>query len=124
VLPATCHRHAGKEMANYLAVMTGGTLNPESLQYLVIPTTSAESMCFLTARQNSRNGVPKIQLITSIGIYVIGLAQQDELHGQSFAFVREQYNDQLPSTFLEPIMHLSLAAACHQVSHHTSQGYS
>jgi hypothetical protein len=50
VPPAMRHRHhAGEEMANYLAVMTGGTPNPESLR-LAIATTSVEPMCFLTAR--------------------------------------------------------------------------
>ena len=57
-------------------------------------------------------------LIMSIILYVMGLAQHNKkLHGY-FAFVGEQYNDQLPSTcmFAQPTACLPPAAACHQVT--------
>jgi hypothetical protein len=88
-------------MANYLALLSGGTPNPEVLA-LAVTTSSLEPMCFLTCRETSSTAVPTIELIHSIGTYVVVLGQADDLHGHSFAFVGETTGDQLPSAFLEP----------------------
>jgi hypothetical protein len=45
-----------------------------------------------------------------MGTYVVALGQEDDLHGQTFAFVGEQVGDQLPSTFLEPTVGGALGA--------------
>jgi hypothetical protein len=58
----------------------------------------------LTLRENSQTAVPKIELIHSIGNYVVALGQVDDLHGHSFAFVGESIGNQLSSTFLVPSM--------------------
>ena len=81
-------QHAGEEMANYLALISGATPNPEAVT-LSIATCSFEPMCFLTARETAPNGIPTIELIHSIGNYVAALGQPDNLHGHSFAFVGE-----------------------------------
>ena len=94
-------QHAGEEMANYLALISGTTPNPEAVT-LSIATYSFKPMCFLTARETAANGIPTIELIHSIGNYVVALGQPDNLHGHSFAFVGETVAGQLPSTFLEP----------------------
>jgi hypothetical protein len=88
VPPEDRHRNSGEEMATYLALVNSNAPNPQGM-HLAVATTSAEPICFLTSRQNSQDGVPKIQLITSIGTHVIGLNDTDELHGKSFAFVGE-----------------------------------
>jgi hypothetical protein len=61
-----------------------------------------EPMCFLTSSEMSATAISVIELICSIGIYMVMLGQVDELHGHSFAFVGETIGNQLPSTFLEP----------------------
>jgi hypothetical protein len=77
-------QHAGREMANYITMLDSGAANPESLA-LAIATASIEPMCFLTARENGPNATPKVQLITSVGIYVVALGgSTNELHGHSF----------------------------------------
>jgi hypothetical protein len=95
------NQHAGREMANYLALLNGGTPQPEILA-LAVTTSSLEPMCFLTCRETSSTAVPTIELIHSIGNYVVVLGQVDDLHGHSFAFVGETTGDQLPSSLLEP----------------------
>ena len=95
------NQHAGKEMANYLALLNGGTPHPEALA-LAVTTSALEPMCFLTCRETSSTAIPTIELIHSIGNYVVALGQVDDLHGHSFAFVGETTGDQLPSAFLEP----------------------
>jgi hypothetical protein len=107
-------RHAGQEMANCMTTLSSGQPHPESL-ILAVATTSSEPMCFLTARENSSTVAPRVQLITSLGIYVIALGSTDELHGKSFAFVGEQNDDQLPSTIMEPDSHMPPAVIRNQV---------
>jgi hypothetical protein len=109
------HQHAGQEMVSYTATLESGAANPESLA-LAVATTSVEPMCFLTSRENSPTTQPRVQLITTVGIYVVALGSVDELHGHSFAFVGEQSDDQLPSTFLEPATNMVQAVALQNVT--------
>ena len=89
------------EMRNYQLVQQGNHDNPGAL-VLMVATGASEPKCFLTARMNSVTAIPKIDMIHSMGNYVVALGQPDDLHGHTFAFVGEQVGDQLPSTFLEP----------------------
>jgi hypothetical protein len=95
-------QHAGKEMTNYIALLTGGTQNPEDLA-LPVTTSSLEPMCFLTSWETLPTAIPTIELIHSIGIYVVVLGQVDDLHGSAFTFAGETTDHQLPSTFREPV---------------------
>lgn len=88
-----------EEMRNYRLAKEGN--NPGAL-VLTVVTGAAEPKCFLTARTNSVTATPKIELIHSMGNYVVALGQADDLHGHTFAFVGDQVGNQLPSTFLEP----------------------
>jgi hypothetical protein len=97
------------EMRNYRLVQNGTNPNPGAL-VLMVATGAAEPKCFLMARTNSATAIPKIELIHSMGNYVVALGQADDLHGHTFAFVRDQVGDQLPSTFLEPAQGGPLAA--------------
>jgi hypothetical protein len=74
------------EMRNYRNVMGGVNAGPGAL-VLLVTTGSLEPKCFLTSRANSATATPKIELIHSIGNYVIALGQADDLHGHTFAFV-------------------------------------
>jgi hypothetical protein len=59
------------------------------------------------SQENAPTAAPKIQLITSVRIYVTALGKTNELHRHSFAFVREQSDDQLPLMVLEPSTNIS-----------------
>jgi hypothetical protein len=114
VPPHLRDQHAGKEMANYLALLTDGVPNSGTLA-LAVTTTSLEPKCFLTSRDNSLSAIPRIELIHSIGNYVVALGQVDDLHGHSFAFVSESTGQQLPSTFLAPATGAASAIDRHPV---------
>jgi hypothetical protein len=96
-------------MRNYWLVQNDNNPNPGALVVMVV-MGAAEPKCFLTARTNSATAIPKIELIHSMGNYVVALGQADDLHGHTFAFVGDQVDDQLPSTFLEPAQGGALAA--------------
>jgi hypothetical protein len=81
--------------------MEGNDPDPGAV-ILSVVTGALEPKCFLTSRTNSATARPKIELIHSMGTYVVALGQADDLHGLTFASVGEQVGDQLPSTFLEP----------------------
>jgi hypothetical protein len=98
------------EMRNYRLALEGNNPNPGGLVLMVATGASEEPKCFLTARMNSATVIPKIELIHSLGNYVVALGQPDDLHGHTFAFVGEQVGNQLPSTFLEPTGGGALAA--------------
>jgi hypothetical protein len=87
-------------MAKYIALLTGGTQNPEDLA-LAVTTSSLEPMCFLTSRETPPTAIPTIELIHSIGIYAVVLGQAvDDLHaGSAFTFAGTTTDHQLPSTF-------------------------
>lgn len=92
---------SNSEMRNYQLVVNGNNASPGAL-VLMVSTGAFEPKCFLTARMNSARAIPQIELIHSVGNYVVALGQADDLHGHSFAFVGDQVGDQLPSTYLEP----------------------
>jgi hypothetical protein len=74
------------EMRNYRTAQEGNYADPGEPVFLVT-TGATEPKCFLTARANSDTATPKIELIHSIGTHVVALGQEDDLHGQTFAFV-------------------------------------
>jgi hypothetical protein len=89
------------EMRDCQLVINGNDASPGAL-VLMVSTGAFEPECFLTARMNSARAIPPIELVHSVGDYVVALRQADDLHGHSFAFVEDQVGDQLPSTHLEP----------------------
>ena len=98
--PAMWHPHAGKEMANYLAVISGGAVNPSIYSRshdfdgtTVLPTRMAEL-------QEWGSSDPTDHINQHLRNQLVAL--HDEWDGQSFAFVGEQSDDHLPSTFLSP----------------------
>ena len=75
-----------EEMRTYGLVMNGNHLEPGAV-VLRVSTGASEPKCFLTSRLNSATAIPKIELIHSMGSYLVALGQLDDLHGQTFAFV-------------------------------------
>ena len=90
------------EMRTYGLVMQGNYLDPDGATVLWVSTGAAEPKCFLISRMHLATAIPKIELIHSMGSYLVALGQPDNLHGHTFAFVGEQIGDRLPSTYLEP----------------------
>jgi hypothetical protein len=80
------------EMRNCRTVMEGDDPDPGAV-VLSVATGALEPKCFLTARTNSATAVPQIELIHSMGTYVVALGQADDLHGLTFAYVGEQVGD-------------------------------
>ena len=89
-------------LGTYHQLLQGSNLDPGDLVLSSVSTRAVESKCFLTSRMNSATAIPEVELIHSLGSYLVVLGQPGDLHGHAFAFVGEQIGDQLPSTFLEP----------------------
>jgi hypothetical protein len=64
------NQYAGQGVANYLiTILKSGAANPKYLA-LAVATAYVEPMwCFLMSNENNSSAAPKIQLITSFGIY-------------------------------------------------------
>jgi hypothetical protein len=67
------NQHTGREMANYLKLLAGeAPHHPETLALVIRTMTSLQPKCFLTRCKSSQTVVPKVELIHSIGNYVVG----------------------------------------------------
>ena len=82
------------EMRTFGLVMQGNNLTPGA-SVLSVSTEALEPKCFLTSTMNSATAIPKIELIHSMGSYLVALGQPDDLYGHTFAFGGDQIGDQL-----------------------------